>query len=953
MIGHNTGGSAKASNFLVSFSDDFGESWQPPAVLPALVQPGCQGSVLAPSAASAKGLVIVSHPNNGTGYLPNMHDPARNHMTLSYSRRGWENWSQHVIFSGFSGYSTMQDLSVGSAKEQAVALIYERGEKRFDEDVWVSVVPYASLKTDDLAGNRTVEDRGSVLRTAVSTYSVTATRSAGPFFSNGDPSSRQDSMFVFNYNPSSLPLPDGGQALAVRAQCGGALACPFGPTASGYYPDVVAISRQISESPLRFAPITNASFILHPEVFDGLSNEKCGVQDPRVTFDEATQTYYMTYTCWDCTTYNLCLAVCTGDPTKASCWKHRGRMFENNQTKSGSLLIMPKPPHFLFYGAFPVLLATTMDLKSWTQLPGVLLPQRAGSWDAGMETGPMPMKLSDGNFVFVFNGVCTPGKPGCSPLSVVNTSVQYAPGWCILNGSNPAQVLKDGSGELIRAKKPMLIPSEPWELGTGKWTWAKTKGVVFAEGWRRLGPDRFLLSYGGADTVVGAAEVTVKIKSDDDETSDLMSDDDVTVLDERETGGPGAAARQVTSLQKELRTCAEKLPAGSDLLERTTLELSVAFLNYSVWDTAHAETLAGYWAAWHSRGTHPSASDREAAQRLPGIELRQSADALRRAIVTCQSRASKRPTMDSACAQRLMVDPAAGFFARERSVRSANDGQQQRFSFPCGYNFQPTPAASDCQVRGVNIADVSIGIHMLDPATPRQLSVSNKTVQAVLEKLDALHAAGVRASIFLSQNAMPASVEATYAGINTMRQEGHFFGYDIDHRAARVLWTAMFDSLLPRIGAHPAIYGYLLANEPEFPTFGGQYAYAKLHAWLINKYNVTEPYDVSLLNKAWGTNWKSFDAVANLTFAPSQWETWRPESVPVSQWADMDGFNKWRVTDFFTFLHDAIYVSAHHASTQLQSRVVSDCQIKVSNAGHPWGSCPASGIDRLALMDMT
>jgi predicted GH43/DUF377 family glycosyl hydrolase len=37
--------------------------------------------------------------------------------------------------------------------------------------------------------------------------------------------------------------------------------------------------------------------------------------------------------------------------------------------------------------------------------------------------------------------------------------------------------------------------------------------VVFAEGWRRLGPDRFLLFYGGADTVVGVAEVTVKVRA--------------------------------------------------------------------------------------------------------------------------------------------------------------------------------------------------------------------------------------------------------------------------------------------------------------------------------------------------------------------------------------------------------------------------------------------------------
>ena len=39
----------------------------------------------------------------------------------------------------------MQDLSVGQQRTAAVGLIYERGLKRFDEDVWVAVVPFADL----------------------------------------------------------------------------------------------------------------------------------------------------------------------------------------------------------------------------------------------------------------------------------------------------------------------------------------------------------------------------------------------------------------------------------------------------------------------------------------------------------------------------------------------------------------------------------------------------------------------------------------------------------------------------------------------------------------------------------------------------------------------------------------------------------------------------------------
>eukprot|EP01047_Picozoa_sp_COSAG01_P005482 COSAG01_NODE_188_length_22632_cov_15.284915_9_plen_1110_part_00 len=151
MVGHGAGTSEEQSGYLMSFSKDFGESWDQPTALPAVRQPGCQGSLLA-----VGDTVIISHPNNGTGYLPGNHDPARNHMTLSFIQRGWESnwkaWRHHLVFAGYSGYSAMQDLSVGSAGEAAVGLIYERGVKRFDEDVWVAVVPVKDLalfKPDD------------------------------------------------------------------------------------------------------------------------------------------------------------------------------------------------------------------------------------------------------------------------------------------------------------------------------------------------------------------------------------------------------------------------------------------------------------------------------------------------------------------------------------------------------------------------------------------------------------------------------------------------------------------------------------------------------------------------------------------------------------------------------------------------------------------------------------
>jgi hypothetical protein len=119
MAGHGAGTTEEQSGYLMSFSHDFGGSWERPTALLEVRQPGCQGSLLAMGDA-----VIISHPNSGTSYLPNNHDPARNHMTLSFVRRGWESdwkgWKHHLIFAGFSRYSAMQDLSVGSAGEAAV-----------------------------------------------------------------------------------------------------------------------------------------------------------------------------------------------------------------------------------------------------------------------------------------------------------------------------------------------------------------------------------------------------------------------------------------------------------------------------------------------------------------------------------------------------------------------------------------------------------------------------------------------------------------------------------------------------------------------------------------------------------------------------------------------------------------------------------------------------------------
>ena len=405
-------------------------------------------------------------------------------------------------------------------------------------------------------------------------------------------------------------------------------------------------------------------------------------------------------------------------------------------------------------------------------------------------------------------------------------------------------------------------------------------------------------------------------------------------------GGPGAAARQVAFYQQQLEQCAAELDDGTDLLEQISLRLSNLFLNYSVWDTKHRSQLAPLYAAWRAQGkaSKVTAGDEAQAKALSGIELRESAAALQRALVTCRSNRRKRPTVDSSCGQGA-VDRSAGFFARDGSTPGS-----QRFFFPAGYNFAPWHEFGEqgCELLGIELQDLSIGIHMLDPQT---LTVPNATVENLLLHMSKLAAAKARVSIFLIHAAMPPWVEAKFPGINPPPDQcGHFVKYDIDHPAVRTLWSALFASLLPHIAGHPAVYSYLLANEPEFPQFSGEHAYAKLHSWLAAKYNGS----CAELNAAWGSDYSSIDSVWNVSLPRSPWATWRPASVSTRQWVDIDKFNKQRVTSFFQFLHDQIHDQAKSA-TGLGSL---STQIKVSNEGHPWGALPAAGINRLALMQL-
>ena len=175
----------------------------------------------------------------------------------------------------------------------------------------------------------------------------------------------------------------------------------------------------------------------------------------------------------------------------------------------------PAPAHLAFVGnsdtANTILLATSSDGLTWTEPvdkrtgdPVVFMAGRPGCWDEkGVAAGPQPEKLSNGDYLYVYNiDTGFPFHPG-SNMSYLG---RCALGWAILDGQDPTVVV-------ARSPDAMLVPSAEWETcaRVGKGYVCQEPEVLFSTGMKPLGGDQFLVFYGAADTDVGVAKIKVNI----------------------------------------------------------------------------------------------------------------------------------------------------------------------------------------------------------------------------------------------------------------------------------------------------------------------------------------------------------------------------------------------------------------------------------------------------------
>eukprot|EP01113_Clastostelium_recurvatum_P012915 TRINITY_DN1673_c0_g1_i2.p1 TRINITY_DN1673_c0_g1~~TRINITY_DN1673_c0_g1_i2.p1 ORF type:complete len:370 (+),score=95.27 TRINITY_DN1673_c0_g1_i2:44-1111(+) len=308
------------------------------------------------------------------------------------------------------------------------------------------------------------------------------------------------SVFNYNYNTAYVPLFDGDRrSSALLVRCQNATTDEYTTT-----PSVLALTNLNMNNLLDMnaEPITAKSVVVQPES----STDAFGTEDPRVVYDHKDGTYYLLYSAVQSKPVisKLSLAT-TKTPFNASSWVRHGPVLPDaGWSKSGSLLIRPSAPHYLFWGDSNTVcglsVATSNDLLNWTNIHnGTFLPCRPKGFDANLvEGGPMPLPLSDGNYLYIYNSA-RHGFPSAKP----NWDMQYNVGWAILDGTDPTKVLQ-------RCDTPLLSPELAWEIGTKPFL-GLTPNVVFIEGWTQLGQNSFVAFYGAADSVIGALAINVDI----------------------------------------------------------------------------------------------------------------------------------------------------------------------------------------------------------------------------------------------------------------------------------------------------------------------------------------------------------------------------------------------------------------------------------------------------------
>ena len=309
------------------------------------------------------------------------------------------------------------------------------------------------------------------------------------------------SAFAQAFNPSWIQASAGTRGksgLLVRAQnCTSTPGVCIGCTGTGEKASYLAfaeLQNDDNSSTPQFKPIGSESIVLGPH---DATDDK-GTEDPRVAFDEATGTYHLMYTCYNSgkatnqSAVTLCQAIST-NPSSSTGWQRLGPVGFGPDSKSGAMLIREEAPHYLYWGAGIIHMTTSNSLIKWAS-PGKPFITKTLWNNTNVESGPPPLMLSTGDYVF-FHNSWNDGWPK-------ESSPGYQPAWVILSGDDPSQII-------ARAPEPLFSPQKAsWMAGKAP-SDCNMPTVAFLEAAHPTDkPDSFRVYFGGSDAVVGSAIVS-------------------------------------------------------------------------------------------------------------------------------------------------------------------------------------------------------------------------------------------------------------------------------------------------------------------------------------------------------------------------------------------------------------------------------------------------------------
>jgi predicted GH43/DUF377 family glycosyl hydrolase len=296
-------------------------------------------------------------------------------------------------------------------------------------------------------------------------------------------------------NPAWLPLPDGSGGLFVRVST---------PTSQ---PNFIAFVTSLDG--VSFSPVVNASILL-----DGPPDTPAATaMDPRAIHRKSTGDSFVTYQLYNRVAgqpkaLRQTVISSTRTPQLGWSWRRMNQTMFPTMPDCGTALWFPHDTAEKAGAAFAVatlrcqlrggnlsLVSSTDGLRTWREERMLLTTRPAHRDNATLSAGPAPVRLSDGNWLLLYNVDNKWPVDHPRPLPPYG---RCALGWAILEA---------GSLKVIaRAEEPLVSAALPWEVH------GMTAKVVYTDGIREEHePDTFTVYAGGADSVVEAFRIRVLV----------------------------------------------------------------------------------------------------------------------------------------------------------------------------------------------------------------------------------------------------------------------------------------------------------------------------------------------------------------------------------------------------------------------------------------------------------